>query len=383
MLAVFRMLRQRTIQTAHGEIKTPCFMPIATKGAVRTLSSQDLRSIGAQIILANTYHLALRPGLEAMRQLGGLHQFMGWNRPILTDSGGYQVFSLGEGRRDSQTVSRVRLSEDGVEFRSPLDGSLMLMTPEGSIEMQSAIGSDILMCFDDVAAAAASRQRVEEAMKRSLRWAGRCKDKLALQLPTSNPQSLFGIVQGGIHDDLREQSAKELMRIGFNGYAIGGLSVGESRADAKRIIARLSKILPTEVPRYFMGGGFPEEILYYVGQGMDMFDCVLPTRNARHGFLFVWADEPFRAVSAALSAVGAGADDQETARLLYRTIRITNETFRLDTGPIDPYAANDISRSYLRHLFSIQEPLAMRLATEQNLRFYLRLFEEVRNYKIK
>ncbi len=344
--------RRGALVTAHGDIETPFFMPIATKGAVKTLSSTDMKDLGAQILLSNTYHLMLRPGLDDMRGLGGLHKLMGWDGPLLTDSGGYQVFSLSKMNKTT---------EDGVKFQSHIDGSHVELTPEISMQMQAAIGSDIIMQFDDVAAGDSTRERYQEAMERSLRWAHRSKGAF----DGSGKRQLFGIVQGGTHEDLREQSAKGLIDMGFDGYAIGGLSVGESREDAYRIVGALTDQLPEDKPRYFMGGGMPEEIVTYVSMGVDMFDCVLPTRNARHGTLFVWTGE-----------------DINTDGSFYKILRITNEQFTLDQGPIDPHCdcstCKTTSRAYLRHLFRTGEILAFRLATIHNLHFYLTLMSRLR-----
>ncbi|MDA1038287.1 MAG: tRNA guanosine(34) transglycosylase Tgt [bacterium] len=347
--------RWGTLETAHGEIETPFFMPIATKGTVKSLSSQDMVDVGAQILLSNTYHLMLRPGLEAMKKLGGLHKLMGWSGPILTDSGGYQVFSLSKMNKTT---------EDGVKFQSHIDGARIMLTPELSMEMQEVIGADIIMQFDDVAAGDSTRERYEEAMERSLRWAQRCHDH------KKSDQQLFGIVQGGIYEDLRERSARGLVDIGFDGYAIGGLSVGEQREDAFRIVKHLAPTLPEDKPRYFMGGGMPEEIVYYVHQGVDMFDCVLPTRNARHGTMFVWNQDP--------SSVEWSEDKSD----FYSQLRITNEANTFDESPIDPYCdcetCKTTTRAYLRHLFTTGEMLAYRLATIHNLHFYMRIMQELR-----
>ncbi|PJA45982.1 tRNA guanosine(34) transglycosylase Tgt, partial [Candidatus Uhrbacteria bacterium CG_4_9_14_3_um_filter_41_35] len=356
------------LELPHGQIETPFFMPIATRGAVKTMSSIDMKAIGAQIILSNTYHLLLRPGSDGIKKLGGLHNFMHWNGPILTDSGGYQVFSLSKMNKTE---------EDGVEFRSDIDGHKIKLTPEGSMAMQANIGADIIMQFDDVAAGDSTRERYEDAMERSLRWAKRCKDSY------NEEQKLFGIVQGGTHEDLRERSLNGLVEIGFDGYAIGGLSVGESRESAFRIAKRLGEIMPADKPRYFMGGGMPEEIVYYVSIGVDMFDCVLPTRNARHGTLFLWKDDPATAVKKAFELAQDGASDTMIADALYQKIQITKETYAFDISVIDAYAdlesSNTYTKAYLRHLFKTNEILGMRLATMQNIRFYLRLMQELRN----
>ncbi|MFA4846248.1 MAG: tRNA guanosine(34) transglycosylase Tgt [Patescibacteria group bacterium] len=355
--------RRGQLTTAHGTIETPFFMPIATKGAVKTMSSADMKDLGAQILLSNTYHLLLRPGLESMKALGGLHRFMGWNGPILTDSGGYQVFSLA---RLNKTT------EECVTFQSHIDGARVTLTPETSMEMQAAIGSDIAMQFDDVAAGDSTRERYEEAMERSLRWAQRSKDAFD-SLPHSLTSSLiFSIVQGGTHEDLRERSVKGLIDIGFDGYAIGGLSVGESREDAYRIASRVCELLPADKPRYFMGGGMPEEIVEYVKMGVDMFDCVLPTRNARHGTLFIWTQSP------------ATIDWASAGTTFYNKSHVTNEIYQLDQNPVDPHCSCETcattSRAYLRHLFSVNEMLALRLSTIHNLHFYLTLMQSLRRW---
>ncbi|MBU1126187.1 MAG: tRNA guanosine(34) transglycosylase Tgt [Patescibacteria group bacterium] len=361
------LARHGRLETAHGAIETPFFMPIATRGAVKTMSSEDVRDLGAQIVLSNTYHLLLRPGSEGMKKLGGLHEFMHWGKPILTDSGGYQVFSL----------AKINATDDdGVSFQSHIDGTRIRLTPEGSMAMQAAIGSDIIMQFDDVAAGDSSRERYQEAMERSLGWARRCKDSY------DQKQQIFGIVQGGTHEDLRRQSAEGLMDIGFDGYAIGGLSVGEKREDAFRITKFLGSTLPEDKPRYFMGGGMPEEIVYYVSVGVDMFDCVLPTRNARHGTLFVWKQDPKEAVRHAFQLAQEGANDAMIAENLYQSISITKEPYAFDLSPIDQFSdvvsSKTYTKAYLRHLFKTDEMLGLRLATMQNLGFYLRLMKELR-----
>lgn len=358
--------RRGILKTPHGDIETPFFMPIATKGAVKSLASEDVLMLGAQIVLSNTYHLHLRPGFDGMKQLGGLHKFMNWNGPILTDSGGYQVFSLGKIRS---------IDEDGVDFQSHIDGKKIRLTPEGSVAMQNMIGADIIMQFDDVAPGNSPRERYEEAMERSLRWAKRCKDSY------NENQKLFGIVQGGTHEDLRRRSAEGLMKISFDGYAIGGLSVGEPREDTFRISKFLCEILPEDQPRYFMGGGMPEEIVYYVSVGVDMFDCVLPTRNARHGTLFVWKGDPAESVKEAFTRAREGASDEQIAEALYDKLQVTREPYTYDLLPIDewgPETSKAYSKAYLRHLFKTNELLAYRLATMQNLGFYLRLMSELR-----
>ena len=365
--------RRGRLETAHGVVETPIFMPIATAGAVKTLLAEEVDALGAQIILGNTYHLLLRPGQAFLQDVGGVRKLMRWNKPMLTDSGGYQVFSL---------AKLNATDEDGVTFQSHIDGHTVRLTPESSMEVQTAIGSDIFMQFDDVAAGVSSRVRYEEAMERSIRWAQRSKAAF-VQLGGANAQrQLFGIVQGGTYEDLRERSARELINIGFDGYAIGGLSVGEAREDAFRITKHIAALLPIDRPRYFMGGGMPEEIVYYVSVGVDMFDCVLPTRNARHGTLFVWKEDPKSAVREAFTRAQEGAADFRIAEALYEKIQITNERFTQDLSPIDQWndtpTSQTYSRAYLRHLFKSGEMLGMRLATLQNLRFYLRMMEELR-----
>jgi queuine tRNA-ribosyltransferase len=338
-------------------------MPIATKGAVKTLSSVEVEKLGASIILSNTYHLLLRPGLEAMKKLGGMRKLMGWKKPMLTDSGGYQVFSL----------SKInKTEEDGVTFQSHIDGSRIHLTPEASMEMQRAIGADIVMQFDDVADGQSPKDRFEDAMERSLRWAKRSKDAFErLQASGVRDQNLFGIVQGGTHEDLRAKSIDGLVKIGFDGYAIGGLSVGEEREDMYRIVTHACERMPADKPRYFMGGGMPQEIVRNVFSGVDMFDCVLPTRNARHGSLFVWKQDP------------TTVDWASVPEGFYEKVAITNEKFQFDESPLDPHCdcetCKTTTKAYLRHLFSVDEMLGLRLATIHNLRFYLRLMECLRS----
>jgi queuine tRNA-ribosyltransferase len=306
-----------------------------------------------------------------LRQLGGMKKLMRWDGPMLTDSGGYQVFSLAKINKTD---------EDGVTFHSHIDGRSFRLTPEISMDVQAAIGSDIRMQFDDVAAGVSTRERYEEAMLRSLRWAER--SRTAHRNLQSNTSQLFGIVQGGTHEDLRDKSLEGLVKIGFDGYAIGGLSVGESRTDTFRIAKHIAAQMPADKPRYFMGGGMPEEIVYYVSVGIDMFDCVLPTRNARHGTIFTWAGEPAACVREALARAQDGAADFRIAEALYTKIQITNEVFTADLSPLDAF--NDLatsqtySKAYLRHLFKASELLGLRLATLQNVRFYIRMMEELR-----
>ena len=358
----------------HGVVETPVFMPIATAGALKTLLPSEVANLGASIILGNTYHLLLRPGEKELQKFGGVRPFMHWDGPLLTDSGGYQVFSLSKLNKTD---------DDGVTFQSHIDGSTHRLTAERSMEIQDAIGSSIRMQFDDVAAGNSTRDRYTEAMERSLRWAARSKKRFEeLVTDPVNRPLLFGIVQGGTHQDLRARSLQGLVDIGFDGYAIGGLSVGESREDAFRIVKSLAKEMPADRPRYFMGGGMPEEIVAYVSFGVDMFDCVLPTRNARHGSLFVWKGDPKEAVREAFARAMDGAADFRIAEALYEKIQITNERFTADETLIDSWSdaetSKTFSRAYLRHLFKTGETLGLRLATLQNLGFYLRMMQELR-----
>lgn len=326
-------------------------MPVATAGAVKTVPQDVLEELGAQIILGNTYHLYLRPGHEVIRSLGGLHKFISWNRALLTDSGGFQVFSLSELRK---------VTEQGVTFRSHLDGSSHLLTPERSMEIQIALGADIIMAFDECTEHPADHARTRESMELTLRWARRCKDYFAShksQVPWngSSEQALFGIVQGGMYPQLRRESAERTVEMGFPGYAIGGLSVGESREKTRDLIEETLQFLPTDKPRYVMGVGYPEEIVRYANMGVEMMDCVLPTRAARHGLLFT-----------------------SEGRL-----NIKNTRFIHDQNPVDLKCGCKVcsryTRAYLRHLFLVGEPLAGALNTVHNLAFYLDTMRAVRH----
>ncbi|MDD3486983.1 MAG: tRNA guanosine(34) transglycosylase Tgt [Candidatus Moranbacteria bacterium] len=375
------------LKTMHGVIDTPFFMPIATKGAVKNLSPKELQDLGAQIILGNTYHLWLRPGHDLVKKSGGLQKFMDWDGPMLTDSGGYQVFSLAnwkaEKKRDNR--GRVKLTEKGAEFRDPLDGKKYFMTPEKSIEIQLALGSDIIMVFDECPPYPCSREYAKRSLERTARWAERCKKYFDKKISNSKLESLkigsklkignsklnrpllFGIVQGSVYKDLRQESARQLVNLGFDGYAIGGVAVGEPREKMKKILEWVLPLLPEDKPRYLMGLGRPEEIAFAVENGIDMFDCVIPTRNARHGSLFVWKYAKIKPSS---------------KNNFYKTINITNEKYKKDFKPLDKncgcYACQNFSRAYLRHLFSVGEPLAGRLASIHNLNFYLKLMEKLR-----
>ncbi|MBM3204551.1 tRNA guanosine(34) transglycosylase Tgt [Candidatus Uhrbacteria bacterium] len=355
--------RTGVVQTPHGDLATPFFMPIATRGVVKTLSSFDIERLGSPILLSNTYHLWLRPGLEVLNTFGGLHRFMDWSGAILTDSGGFQVFSL-EGLR--------KLTEDGVEFQSHIDGAHLTLTPELCMEIQRTIGSDICMVLDVCTKLPARDAELEEALELTTRWAQRSKEAFEKTREGSvNPGAkLFGIVQGGTTIALRKRSAQELVDIGFDGYAIGGLSVGEPFEEACAVLDALHDILPKDKPRYFMGGAQPHEIVAYVQRGIDMFDCVLPTRNARHGQLYRFVHNDL------------------TKPDFYEQIQITNEKWKCSDEKILPLSKGELegvgaelsrySLGYLRHLFTVNETLAQRLATMNNVRFYLELMEKIR-----
>lgn len=349
----------KIISTPHGDLVTPFFMPIATKGAVKTLSSVDLEHLGTPIILSNAYHLYLRPGIDELNRVGGLHKLMSWNGAILTDSGGYQVFSLGSMRK---------ITEEGASFASHIDGSKHLLTPELSMKIQQAVGSDIVMVLDECTPADSTPEYLKNSLARTTRWAERCKRAFEEGRATSNNPGakLFGIVQGGTDRDMRLRHAEEIMKIGFDGYAIGGLSVGEPFDKSCDIVSALNEVLPKDLPRYFMGGAQPHEIVAYVKRGIDMMDCVLPTRNARHGTLYRFVH------------------DDLSRPDFYEMIHITNERFKQDDTPLavgDDPVSQELSRfsyAYLRHLFSVDEPLAPRLATLVNVRFYLALMSRLR-----
>ena len=337
LLATDNLARRASLTTAHGVIQTPAFMPVGTQGSVKALDPEDLRAVGAQVILGNTYHLRLRPGDELIARRGGLHRFMAWDRPILTDSGGFQVFSL-SGLRS--------LSEEGVEFRSHIDGSKHLFTPESVIAMQRNLGSDVMMVLDECAPFGADREYTEKSLALTTRWAERSR---AAWPVGSGPNLLFGIVQGGFYADLRRMSAEQITGIPFDGFAIGGLSVGESREQMLEMLAATAPLLPRDKPRYLMGVGAPMDILDAVSLGMDMFDCVLPTRNARNGTLYTSQGK----------------------------VNIKRAEFREDDGPLDPACScltcRTFSRAYLRHLYTARELLAYRLNTIHNLAFFLEM----------
>lgn len=333
--------RSGVLSTPHGEIKTPVFMPVGTAGTVKAMKPEDVENLGAEIILANTYHLYLRPGSDIVRDAGGLHKFMNWNKPILTDSGGFQVFSLGDMRK---------ISDEGVEFASHIDGSRHMLSPEKSIEVQTDLGADIIMAFDECAPYSADKEYVRSAVERTTRWLARCKEAWK----TPDTQALFGIMQGGMHRDLREQSAGEIVAMDLPGYAIGGLSVGEPKELMCEVLDYCVDLLPEDKPRYLMGVGTPDYLFEGVERGVDMFDCVLPTRIARNG-----------------TALTSGGQ-----------INIKNAKYERDYSPLDSdcdcYTCRNYSRAYLRHLFKSGEIMSSMLLTEHNLHFLVNTMRGIR-----
>lgn len=359
--------RAGVINLPHGDVQTPAFMPIATRGAVRVASFSALEQLGAQIALSNTYHLVVRPGVEIIEKNGGLNKFTGWKKPFLTDSGGFQVFSLA-GKRT--------ISDEGVVFRSVIDGAEIKLTPESVIDAQHSFGSDISMVLDEVCALPAEQAVIDQAMRRTTEWAARAKDRfVTLKKDAGVPPLLFGIVQGGTDTVLRKKSAEDLMKIGFDGYAIGGLSVGEENIEMYKTLDVTLPFLDTEKPRYLMGVGEPENIVEAVRRGVDMFDCVLPTRNARHALLYQNLNlEYLREIL--LKPINEPVEPEK----LYRRIHIRNNQFVVDTTPINPVCTQleGVSHSYLRHLFQVAEPMALELATINNLWFYLEMMKQIR-----
>jgi queuine tRNA-ribosyltransferase len=339
--------RRGRIILNHGVIDTPIFMPVGTYGSVKAMSPLELDEIGAQIILGNTFHLWLRPGIDVLARFGGLHKFMGWDKPILTDSGGFQVFSLGAMRK---------ITEEGVKFASPINGDKLFLSPEISMQIQRALNSDIVMQFDEctpyeIDGRPATENEAAQSMRMSLRWAQRSRDEFDRE---QNPNALFGIVQGGMFEQLRDESLHGLEQIGFDGVAIGGLSVGEPKEDMLRVLAHVGPRLPADKPHYLMGVGTPEDLVSGVANGIDMFDCVMPTRNARNGWLFT----------------------------RFGDIKIKNARYKDDTKPLDEscgcYACRNFSRAYLHHLHRAGEILGARLNTIHNLHYYLQLMQEMR-----
>ncbi len=340
--------RRGRLKLAHGTVETPIFMPVGTYGSVKAMSPENLDDIDAQIILGNTFHLWLRPGLDVIEQFGGLHDFIGWDKPILTDSGGFQVFSLGAMRK---------ISEEGVKFASPINGSKLFLSPEISMQIQHALNSDIVMQFDEctpylINDRPATKDEAAQSMRLSLRWGQRSKDEFDRN---ENKNALFGIVQGGMFTDLRDESLAGLSEMGFNGIAIGGLSVGEPKEEMMRILSHIGPRLPAHMPHYLMGVGTPEDLVAGVANGIDMFDCVMPTRNARNGWLFT----------------------------RFGDIRIRNARYKEDRKPLDEtcqcYACRHFSRAYIHHLNRVGEILGAQLSTIHNLHYYLQLMNEMRD----
>ena len=339
--------RRGRLHLVHGAVDTPAFMPVGTYGTVKAMTPDTLAATGAQICLGNTFHLWLRPGLEVIAAHGGLHDFMHWPGPILTDSGGFQVFSLGNLRK---------ISEEGVRFASPLDGARLFLTPEESMRIQSVLNSDIAMIFDECTPYPATHEVAAASMRLSLRWARRSRDAFDQHVrDTGRHNALFGIVQGGMFEDLRDESLAGLLDIGFDGYALGGLSVGEPKADMARILSHSAPLMPAHKPRYLMGVGTPEDLVNAVHAGIDMFDCVMPTRNARNGWLFT----------------------------RYGDLKIKNAVHKADTRPLDEscdcYTCRNFSRAYLHHLYRSGEILGSMLNTTHNLHYYQRLMQDMRS----
>lgn len=348
VLATEGRARRGKLTLNHGVVQTPIFMPVGTYGTVKAMAPDELERDGAQIVLGNTFHLWLRPGLDVIEAHGGLHRFMGWDKPILTDSGGFQVFSLGKLRK---------ISEDGVRFASPVNGDKLFLPPEESMRIQKVLNSDIAMVFDEctpyeIDGRPATEQEAADSMRLSLRWARRSRDEFDR---LENPNALFGIVQGGMFEHLRDESLAGLTDIGFHGYAIGGLSVGEPKPEMMKILDHIAHQLPADRPRYLMGVGTPEDLLDGIGYGVDMFDCVMPTRNARNGWLFT----------------------------RFGDVKLRNSRYRDDTRPLDPscqcYTCRNFTRAYLHHLQRVNEILGARLNTIHNLHFYLNLMQEARD----
>ncbi|BBL19775.1 MULTISPECIES: tRNA guanosine(34) transglycosylase Tgt [Acinetobacter] len=336
--------RRGRLTLEHGVVETPVFMPVGTYGTVKGMLPRDIEEIQAQIILGNTFHLYLRPGLDVVKEHGGLHEFIKWDKPILTDSGGFQVFSLGAMRK---------IKEEGVTFRSPIDGSKVFLSPEVSMEIQKVLNSDIVMIFDECTPYPATHEEAQKSLQLSLRWAKRCKTHHHEVLDNKN--ALFGIIQGGMYEDLRDESLEGLLEIGFDGYAIGGLSVGEPKEEMIKVLDYLPNRMPHDKPRYLMGVGKPEDIVEGIRRGVDMFDCVMPTRNARNGHYFV------------------------TDGL----VRIRNSKYRHDQSPLDPhcdcYTCKNFTRAYLFHLEKCGEMLGSMLGTIHNLRYYQRFTQDIRD----
>jgi len=360
------------LKTKNGEFETPFFMPDATRGFVKSLDAGDLDSIGMGPMVVNTYHLYLNPGMEIIKKAGGIHKFMNWKKPLLSDSGGYQIFSL-----IYKNPKAGRITDEGAMFKSPVDGSKHFLTPEKSIEIQFDLGVDMMVCLDDVPPHSFEKEKIEDAVRRTILWAKRCKDEYERQIEKRKIKEadrplIFGVIQGGVHFDLRERCAKELVEIGFHGYGFGARHVDQDGNFLEEMVRQTAELIPEDSLRFALGVGTPEDILRFANFGWDMFDCVIPTREGRHGRLFIRKGEIKNQKSKIKINEGS----------FYETININNEKFKNDFTPVDSRCdcvlCQSYTRSYLRHLFSAGDPLAMRLASIHNLKFYLGLMKELR-----
>ncbi len=354
--------RTASLRTNHGVLKTPFFMPVATQGTIKHVHTEEMRKLKSQILLSNTYHLMLRPGEKFIKKIGGLHKFMNWDKPILTDSGGFQVFSLAD-NKSKTGESLVKLRPDGVQFKSYIDGRKYDLTPEKAFQIQHDLGVDIAVCLDECISLPAKKEYIEKSVDMTTEWAR--KTKKEYKKTKGKKPLLFAVIQGGLEKDLRLKSLNDLTEIGFDGYNIGGLSVGEDPADMYEIVSYLAPKMPANKPRYLMGVGYPENILHAVKQGVDMFDCVIPSREGRHGRLFNW-----------------NGTINLNKKEFYKTTNIKLSKFQKDLTPINKNSKlpelRNLSKSYLNYLFKIKEPLAQRLATLNNLEFYLEFTKEIR-----
>jgi len=389
--------RLGTLNTAHGSLSTPFFMPVATQGTVKHITTEEMRNLDAQILLSNTYHLMLKPGEKLIKKAGGLHKFMNWQKPILTDSGGFQIFSLA-GTKNRSGESLVKLDKNGVRFKSYIDGKEFYLTPEKALKIQLDLGVDIAVCLDECAALPAKREYIKKSIELTTDWAR--KTKVYYNKIQGKKPLLFCVIQGGLSKELRLKSLRDLIKAGFSaqgepvsgwdGYNIGGLSVGESSREMYKVLDYLVPEMPKDKPRYLMGVGYPENIIEAVKRGVDMFDCVIPTREGRHGRLFLYCHsgaESRRIPSKAgfkhgILSRGLGTQDDKRKRNLYKTININKAEFKNDFSPINKNSKlpelRQYSKAYLHYLFKIKEPLGMRLASLNNLEFYLDLMGKIR-----
>lgn len=372
-ISKFSRARRGILKTGHGKLPTPFFMPVATQATIKYASAEDIRRLGSPILLSNTYHLMLRPGEKAVKKMGGLHSFMDWQGAILTDSGGFQVFSLGAAKTKTGK-SLVKLSNKGVEFSSYVDGSKHYLTPERSLQIQADLGVDIAVVLDECVALPAQRKYLEHSVNLTTEWAKRTK-KYIPKIKGTKPL-VFAVVQGGVEKDLRLQSARELGALNFDGYNIGGLAVGETNSEMYSVLDFTVNELPGNKPRYLMGVGYPENIIEAVKRGVDMFDCVIPTREGRHGRLFFYNKNTLKKIQEILKTKRIASNS------FYETATISNAKFAFDNKKINPESKipelRNLSRAYLHYLFKVDEPLGKRLATLNNLEFYLRLMEDIR-----